>query len=87
MFIENQRVYLVDMLSGWYQATSPCPATASACDGVQGIHAVYRYILSYPRAAASVALHILFALFVELETTQLPVGVHYAHRKPESISR
>ena len=69
MLIENQRVYLVHMLSGWYQATSPCPATASACDGVQGIHAVYRYPLSYPRAAASVALHILFALLVKLETT------------------
>ena len=38
-------------------------------DDVQGIHAVYRYPLSYPRAAAAVALHILFALLVKLETT------------------
>ena len=39
------------------------------CDGVQGMHAVYPYPFSYPRAAASVALHILFALLVKLETT------------------
>ena len=35
------------------------------CDGVQGMHAVYRYPLSFSRAAASVALHIIFALLVE----------------------
>ena len=69
MLIDNQRVYLVDMLSGWYQAISPCPATASVCDGVQGIHAVYRYPLSYNRAAAAVASLILVALLVKLETT------------------
>ena len=33
-------------------------------DGVQGIHAVYRYPLSLSGAAASDALHILVALFV-----------------------
>ena len=69
MLIENHRVYPFDMLSGWYQATSPCPATASAFDGVQGIHVVYRYIILYPRAAVSVALHILCALLVKLVIT------------------
>ena len=34
-------------------------------DDVQGIHAVYRYPLSFSRATASVAVHILSALLVE----------------------
>ena len=34
------------------------------CDVVQGMHAVYRYPLLFYGAAASVALHILFALLV-----------------------
>ena len=39
------------------------------CDGVHGMHAVYRYPLSFPRATASVALRILCVLLVKLETT------------------
>ena len=39
------------------------------CDFVQGMHAVNRYPLSFPRETAYVALHILFALLVKLETT------------------
>ena len=95
------------MLSGWYRATSPCRATASACYNTHthisacritfaGVAcnqrcvavakcrtahrwyvcthqmspgSAFSYPLSLPRVAASVALHILFALLVELETT------------------
>ena len=39
------------------------------CDGVHGMHAVYRFPFSYHRVAASVASLILFALLVKLETT------------------
>ena len=39
------------------------------CDGVQGMHAVYRFPFPYHRVAASVASLIVFALLVKLETT------------------
>ena len=39
------------------------------CDGVHGMHAVYRFPFSYHRVAASVASLILFALLEKLETT------------------
>ena len=115
MLIENQRVYLDDMLSGWYRDTSPCPATASVGHNTQlcpphhicwcrlqpAVHgsckvqdgaslvcmytsdeSLFRVLLppSLSRVAASVALHILFALLVVLEITQSSAGVHYAHR-------
>ena len=58
MLIDNQRVYLVYMLSGWYQAISPCPVTASVRDGVQGIRAV-DLPCHFPRGGVCRAAHLI----------------------------